>query len=144
MTRVSNEKRRGSRSPNSEIPTAPNEIAFSATPRHQQPLGAPMNSSSRARSRLRVQKVDAGEPLGEPQNLIGRLAWTMRLLIKAGEQGVSSLDHVGPRLSDYVFKLRRRGYAIETIDTKHGGEFPGVHAVYRLHSEVRVLEGQAA
>ncbi|NKQ85151.1 winged helix domain-containing protein [Rhizobium ruizarguesonis] len=103
-----------------------------------------MNSSGRARSRLRVQKVDAGEPLGEPQNLIGRLAWTMRLLIKAGEQGVSSLDHIGPRLSDYVFKLRRRGYAIETIDTKHGGEFPGVHAVYRLHSEVRILEGERA
>ncbi|MBY3361260.1 hypothetical protein HFN97_26160 [Rhizobium laguerreae] len=101
-----------------------------------------MNSSGRARTRLRVQKVDSGQPLGEPQNLIGRLAWTMHLLIKAGEKGVSSLDHVGPRLSDYVFKLRRRGYAIETIETKHGGDFPGIHAIYRLHTEVLILEAE--
>lgn len=32
MTRAPNEKRRGSRSPNTEIPTALNEIAFQRPP----------------------------------------------------------------------------------------------------------------
>lgn len=144
MTRVPNEKRRGSRSPNSEIPTAPNEIAFSATPRHQQPLGAPMSNSGRARTRMRVQILDKGEPLGSPITVLGRDAWALRVLIEAGKRGFSSIDKPAPRTAHYIFKLRKFGFAIETITEMHGGAYPGHHARYVLHSNVAILEGQAA
>jgi hypothetical protein len=72
--------------------------------------------------------------------LVGREAWTCRLLMQAGKQGISSLNHPGARLSHYIFRLRSYGFAIETLYTKHGGDFPGVHAVYVNHSDIRVIE----
>jgi hypothetical protein len=74
----------------------------------------------------------------------GRAAWALSELIEAGDAGCTPIDHPGPRWSDYVFKLKKRGLVIETLDEKHGGPFAGLHARYVLKSPVAVIERVAA
>jgi hypothetical protein len=116
----------------------------------QSPLAA-SNSRSRARARTGGPSPPAGKltariRLGEGEaaiekELFGRIAWTIIKLHDAGERGVSSLDEIGPRLGNYVWVLRHReGIAIESIDERHGGDFPGCHSRYRLLSPIRLLE----
>lgn len=86
--------------------------------------------------RIKVRKSsDAAE-----MYLHGREAQTMQMLVKNGDMGISSLHHPGIRLSHYIFKLRGYGFIIETINTSHGGDFPGHHAVYVLRSETTIVE----
>lgn len=91
-------------------------------------------------SSLRVEILGPNSQALSTVTLVGREAWTCRLLLQAGKQGISSLNHPGARLSHYIFRLRSYGFAIETVYTKHGGEFPGSHAVYVNHSDIRVIE----
>jgi hypothetical protein len=70
----------------------------------------------------------------------GRLAWTLTQLLGAGENGCTPMDQPAPRWSDYVFKLRRAGVAIETLHEAHGGSFSGHHGRYVLRSRVTILE----
>ena len=91
-------------------------------------------------SGLRVEILGLNSQGLSTVTLVGREAWTCRLLLQAGKQGISSLNHPGARISHYIFKLRSYGFAIETIYSKHGGDFPGVHAVYVNHSDTRILE----
>lgn len=74
----------------------------------------------------------------------GRFAHTLWKLIEAGEAGVSSIEQIGPRLSHYIFKLRRWGLAISMVEEKHKGPFPGWHGRYILGTAVRVLEAERA
>ena len=69
----------------------------------------------------------------------GRDAETLHRLIEAGDQGVSGIERVGPRLSHYIFKLRRSGFGIVTFEEKHGGAFAGYHGRYKLISQVEVI-----
>jgi len=69
----------------------------------------------------------------------GREAWALAELVNAGERGCTPITHPGPRWSDYVFKLRRRGLAVETIHEAHGGAYSGHHARYQLQSPVTVV-----
>jgi hypothetical protein len=74
--------------------------------------------------------------------LVGRFAWCLEKLITAGERGITALDEIGPRLSHYVFVLRRRhGLTIETREEKHGGQFSGWHGRYVLHTKASVIVG---
>lgn len=75
-----------------------------------------------------------------PMTFIGRVAWTLDRLIKAGDQGITSFENPAPRLSDYVFKLRKAGVDIETIDEGHKGIFAGVHGRYKLRSSIRIVK----
>jgi hypothetical protein len=75
-----------------------------------------------------------------PQTLFGRQAWALNELIAAGEAGCTPITTPGPRWSDYVFKLRRDGVSVETIDERHGGSFSGSHARYVVRSSVRLIE----
>ena len=86
------------------------------------------------------------EPDGAVHDVIGRDAWALLNLIRAGEAGCTPIDTPGPRWSHYVFKLRRAGFVIETIDESHGGPFAGSHARYVLRSRVTILQqmGRAA
>jgi hypothetical protein len=86
------------------------------------------------------------EPDGGVHDVVGRDAWALLKLIAAGEAGCTPIDTPGPRWSHYVFKLRRAGFFIETIDESHGGPFAGSHARYVLRSRVTILQqmGQAA
>lgn len=70
----------------------------------------------------------------------GRNAQTLKELIKAGERGLTSLEFPALRLAAYVHDLRTEyGIEIERIDEKHGGQFSGTHARYKLKSTVKEL-----
>lgn len=79
------------------------------------------------------------EPDGGVHTVVGRDAWALLHLIRAGERGCTPITTPGPRWSHYVFKLRRAGFIIETIDENHGGPFAGSHARYVLRSRVTIL-----
>jgi hypothetical protein len=68
--------------------------------------------------------------------LKGREEWALSHLLAAGEMGCTPITNPGPRWSDYVFKLRRRGIDVATITEAHGGPYAGRHARYRLVSKV--------
>jgi hypothetical protein len=85
-------------------------------------------------------KIRVGE--GALLEVRGRAAWALDQLIKAGDQGCTPIEQPGPRWSDYVFKLRRKGIVVQTIDEKHGGPYAGEHARYRLASEVDVISAE--
>ncbi|KQV39172.1 MULTISPECIES: hypothetical protein [unclassified Rhizobium] len=78
-------------------------------------------------------------PDGATITVIGRDAWALRNLVRAGAAGCTSIDHPGPRWSHYVFKLRGFGFLIDTINENHGGPFAGTHARYVLRSAVQIL-----
>ena len=78
-------------------------------------------------------------PDGQPMTEIGRRAWALRELVKAGPKGCTPIDNPGPRWSGYVHRLRERGLVIETIHEMHDGPFAGNHARYVLRSEVAVI-----
>ncbi|WP_425356382.1 winged helix domain-containing protein [Xaviernesmea rhizosphaerae] len=84
-------------------------------------------------------------PEGQPITVAGRNLWALRLLMKAGKDGCTPIEQPGPRWSDYTHKLRKFGFAIETVHETHGGPFPGTHARYILHSQVETIpeEGSA-
>jgi hypothetical protein len=78
--------------------------------------------------------------------LAGRFAWCLEKLVSAGERGITAIDEIGPRLSHYVFVLRRRhGLNIETREEKHGGQFSGWHGRYVLHTKASIIaaDGEA-
>jgi hypothetical protein len=87
-----------------------------------------------------VVRVVAVVGEGVSQTFRGRVAETLHKLAVAGDRGVSSIENVGPRLSHYVFVLRRAGVSIVTIDEKHGGAYAGEHARYKLTVPVQVVE----
>lgn len=100
-----------------------------------------MTSTARAQLSIRVQILDDNNNAsGFPITVVGREYYTLRKLIDAGDRGISLMDHIGPRISHYIFKLRKHGIAIETRDEKHGGDYPGYHARYRLCSRLSVLQ----
>ena len=70
----------------------------------------------------------------------GRDEWALQELIEASIIGCTPRDNPAPRWSAYVHKLRRMGFDIETIHERHGGQFPGRHARYVLHSNVKAME----
>lgn len=72
---------------------------------------------------------------------IGRDAWALDELAKAGNQGCTPIDNPGPRWSGYIHKLRNTyGLAIRTIEEKHAGQFAGTHARYVLIDNVECVE----
>ncbi|MGO6740466.1 hypothetical protein ACC732_28520 [Rhizobium ruizarguesonis] len=84
-------------------------------------------------------------PDGRPIKVVGREAWALQNLVKAGSVGCTPIDHPGPRWSSYVLDLRGMGFVIETIHEAHGGPFAGTHARYVLRSQVEILvEAEAA
>jgi hypothetical protein len=74
----------------------------------------------------------------------GRDEWALQQLMNAGAKGCTPKDNPAPRWSGYVFNLRQMGLDIETVHERHGGEFPGMHARYVLHSFIEVVEGSDA
>jgi hypothetical protein len=88
---------------------------------------------------IEVVKITARVGDREPQTFNGRVAWALDQLVRSGDAGCTPIDQPAPRWSDYVFKLRRQGVVVQTIDEKHGGAFTGYHARYRLASPVEVI-----
>ena len=70
----------------------------------------------------------------------GRVAWALDNLVRAGARGVTPLDFpTGCRVAHYVFKLRRDGVGVSTVNERHAGAFAGRHARYVLASPVEIL-----
>lgn len=67
---------------------------------------------------------------------MGREAWALDRLRKAGPNGCTPITEPGPRWSAYVHKLRERGVPIETLHEPHGGSYPGTHGRYVLRAQV--------
>lgn len=86
------------------------------------------------------------EPDGGIREVVGRDAWALKNLIDAGQSGCTPITTPGPRWSHYIYKLRKAGFIVETIDENHGGPFAGTHARYVLRSQVSILRemGRAA
>jgi hypothetical protein len=79
-------------------------------------------------------------PDGQAFTVKGRDAWAILELIKAGPNGCTPINNPGPRWSAYVHNLRHQfGLDIETVHENHGGQFPGNHAKYVLHSDVEII-----
>ncbi len=74
-----------------------------------------------------------------PLVLVGRNAWALSELVKAGPDGCTPFDNPGPRWSGYIHNLRRFGLHIVTHDEHHTGPYAGTHARYVLHDRVEVV-----
>lgn len=75
--------------------------------------------------------------------LVGRYALTLSALITAGSRGITALEMSSwaLRLAHYIHVLRKDyGLDISTEHENHGGQFPGRHGRYRLHTRVRILD----
>lgn len=57
-------------------------------------------------------------------------------MIAAGDAGITSIAYPGVRLADAIFKLRGKGFQIETLYEPHEGPFKGIHGRYTLKSRV--------
>lgn len=66
----------------------------------------------------------------------GRERWALHQLIKADKSSCSTIDTPAPRLWAYIYALREKGLEIETIQERHGGEYPGTHGRYVLRDSV--------
>lgn len=85
------------------------------------------------------------EPDGMPITVIGRDSWLLAELLRVGGRGLTTMMlPAGVRVSHSVYKLRRAGLIIETIDERHDGPFAGNHARYVLRSAVTVLSDAPA
>lgn len=112
-----------------------NDIAGHASQAKSNPVLPPKKSTVTVRI----------EPDGRTKRLEGRAAWMMTKLVEAGKRGVSPLDlPTGVRVAHYVFLLRREGFVVSTEHESHGGPFPGTHALYRLETEVTIVDDMSA
>jgi hypothetical protein len=98
------------------------------------------SSNRRGAAQLVVRYRTADDPHRREREAIGRFAWTLLQLHRAGDAGITSLENPAPRLSHYVYGLRRDGLAIETTYENHGGDFAGRHGRYRLVTLIEVVE----
>jgi len=91
------------------------------------------------KSRFALHHADGSTQILE---LAGREERALSHLISAGDHGCTPITTPGPRWSDYVFKLRRRGIDVETITEPHSGPYAGHHARYVLRASVgRLSDG---
>jgi hypothetical protein len=89
-------------------------------------------------------QIRVGGHEGRTLSVKGRDAWALDALLRAGERGVTPIERPAPRWSQYIFKLRRAGLVVETIDEPHAGAYSGHHGRYVLRSDVEVLEEERA
>jgi hypothetical protein len=97
-------------------------------------------TSLRGAAQLSVRYWIADDTHRREREAIGRFAWALLQLHRAGETGITSLENPAPRLSHYIHILRRDGLAIETTYEDHGGAFSGRHGRYRLTTPIEIVE----
>jgi hypothetical protein len=102
--------------------------------------GEALRGDMQGRNSVVQLTVQIGGVDGPVKRLSGRFAWALATLIEAGERGATPIERPAPRWSHYVHILRREGFAIETIEERHGGPYRGWHGRYVLRSSVAVVE----
>jgi hypothetical protein len=85
---------------------------------------------------LRIRTLPDGVVL----QFSGRAAWALDCLVKAGDAGCTPICRPGPRWAAYVFKLKRAGLVIDTVNERHAAPYPGNHARYVLRTRVEIIE----
>ena len=90
--------------------------------------------------RLSVRRLDTDQVVSTN----GRASWALAQLIVSGAKGFTTLERPAPRISHYVFQLRKHGLPVQTIDESHGGTYRGVHARYVLNVAFAILETEFA
>ena len=108
-------------------------VAFRSTP-----LGRASGDVTRIVARI------GDSPDAPVREFSGRCAWMLNELVKAGARGVTTLEMPAPRVSHYIFRLRRDGVAIETRRENHSGAYSGNHGRFILAVPVAVLEIERA
>lgn len=88
-------------------------------------------------------KITIRLPDGRRQTFEGREAWTLRHLVNSGSTGIATLEQPAPRISHYIFKLRKAGLVISTDRESHSGPYPGSHGRYRLETPVTIVSEDA-
>lgn len=78
------------------------------------------------------------------QLVVGRDAWALQQLVAAENRGITTLQNPAPRMSAYIFNLRKLGVLIETVHESHAGPFPGTHGRYILRSAIEIRELESA
>lgn len=96
-----------------------------------------MEKALKPRFTIRIHRAD-GSTLDTI--VIGRVAWAALALWQAGPKGCTPLLRPAPRWSDYVFRLKKQGVNVETVDEKHGGPFAGEHARYVLRDRLSIAD----
>jgi hypothetical protein len=103
--------------------------------------GETRGKTTRGAAALLVRfKLDDRNPECPELCAAGRDAWALMRLVHAGQVGITALDNPAPRLSHYIFKLRRMGVNISTEYEAHGGAYSGEHGRYRLLSPIRIVQ----
>ena len=74
----------------------------------------------------------------------GRAAWFLLTLMQAGKRGVTTLERPAPRISHYLYQLRKLGFAVSTEYEAHGGAFGGNHGRFTLIDRVTIEGGTLA
>ena len=75
-----------------------------------------------------------------PATFKGRFAWMLHELVKAGKDGLTTLENPAPRISHYVYILRKAGLTISMQEERHAGAFKGHHGRYRLETPVMIQD----
>jgi hypothetical protein len=109
-------------------------------PKHTTKASAAGTTHRRGAAQLVVRYRVANDSHRHEREACGRFAWALLRLHRAGGTGITSLENPAPRLSHYVYGLRRDGLAIETTYEDHGGDFAGRHGRYRLVTPIEVVE----
>jgi hypothetical protein len=86
-----------------------------------------------------IVAIIVSDGTGKQTKHVGRSAWALAQLLDRGATGITPIERPAPRWSDYVFKLRKAGLVVETIDENHGGAFAGQHARYVLRTPLSVV-----
>ncbi len=76
--------------------------------------------------------------------VVGRPAWFLLVLLKAGTKGTTTLERPAPRISHYLFVLRKLGFSVSTEYEAHSGPFGGTHGRFTLLDRVTVEGGTLA
>lgn len=87
-------------------------------------------------TKFQITAIILRENSAQTKVFVGRDAWALDALVRAGKKGVTPISHPAPRWSAYIHNLRKEGLVIDTLYEKHGGRFPGIHGRYVMKSEI--------
>lgn len=72
--------------------------------------------------------------------LNGRVRWAIEELRKAGREGRTGREALGPRWAAYIWDAKHvHGIPIRDVEETHGGDFPGKHKRWWLDCDIHPL-----
>jgi hypothetical protein len=90
-------------------------------------------------SKYGLRQKDAPLLPPKPIKVPKRAMWFLDELVKAGADGVTTIDYPGVRVGACILTLRKAGVDVQTIYESHDGEFAGRHGRDVLRSRVELI-----